>query len=281
MEQAPRGPYREITALAVGLGVVQGMLMTAAFVYIGLKLGFGLPGSTVAAILGFALLRGLGRRGLGIAGCGSIVENNINQTIASGINTASSGIVFTFPALLLLGEHYSLTTVLLAAIAGSFMGIVVIIPLRKQLLEVERLRFPTGIAVATILKAPGAGMHKAKLMGIGFAVSAAITLAAGEHLQLLPHTLPLGAWLGALLEPEPGSASELLLLGSALSLSTASFGAGLLSGKAGLPFALGGFLAWWFVGPFAVLAGWAPPVSGEELVGAVYGSMLPRPASAC
>ena len=267
--------YREITALAVGLGVLQGMLMTAAFVYIGLKLGFGLPGSTVAAILGFALLRGVGRRALGIRDCGSIVENNINQTIASGINTASAGVVFTFPALLLLGQSFSVITILVAALAGSFMGIVVIIPLRKQLIEVERLRFPTGVAVATILKAPGAGMRKAKLMSLGFVVSAAITLALGEHVQLIPDTLPLGSWLKSVVGAAPGSPAEFLLLGTALSLSTANIGAGMLSGRGGLPFALGGFLAWWFVGPFAVWQGWSPAeVSGSQLVDTVYGSML-------
>lgn len=267
--------YREVTLAAVALGVVLGMLMTAAFVYIGLKLGFGLPGSTVAAIAGFALLRGMGRRAFRVPGCGSIVENNINQTIASGVNTASAGVVFTFPALLLLGENFDVGSILLAAMAGSFMGIVVIIPLRKQLIEIERLRFPTGVAVASILKAPGAGMHKAKLMGVGFVVSAAITLSVGEHVHLIPDTLPLGAWAGSLLGPRPGSAFELVLQGTALSLSTASFGAGMLSGKGGLPFALGGMLAWWFVGPFAVARGWSPPgLAGDELVGAVYGTML-------
>ena len=153
---ATASTYRELTFAAVILGVIQGAVMTAAFVYIGLKLGFGLSGSTVAAILGFALLRGVGRNALGVKGCGSIVENNINQTIASGINTASSGVTFTFPALLLLGSDYDLKTVILAAVAGSFMGIVVIVPLRKQMLEIERLKFPSGIAVATILKSPPA-----------------------------------------------------------------------------------------------------------------------------
>ncbi|HIA04870.1 MAG TPA: hypothetical protein EYN66_23740, partial [Myxococcales bacterium] len=46
---------------------------------------------------------------------------------------------------------------ILAAMAGSFMGVVLIIPLRKQMLEFERLRFPSGIAVASLLKSPGAG----------------------------------------------------------------------------------------------------------------------------
>lgn len=269
-------PYREITVSAVVLGVVTGALMTAAFVYIGLKLGFGLSGSSVAAILGFALLRGVGRGVLRIRGAGSIVENNINQTIASGINTASSGVVFTFPALLLLGDQLvgelELWPILLAATAGSFMGVVVIIPLRKQMIEIERLRFPSGIAVATILRSPGAGAQKAIYLGVGFAIALILTLLTS--FELLPGTLPIGAWVQSALGVSSHGAGALALMGTALSLSMANVGAGLLSGRGGLPFALGGVFAWWIVGPIVVQLGWAPPVGGDELVGAVYGTML-------
>ena len=82
--------YREVTFAAVALGIVQGILMTMAFVYSGLKLGFTLGGSTVAAIMGFTVLKG-------VLGKGTILENNINQTIASGINIAGSGVIFTLP----------------------------------------------------------------------------------------------------------------------------------------------------------------------------------------
>ena len=61
MAQASR-PYPELTVIGVGLGAIQGVVMTAAFVYIALKLGFGIPGSTVAAIIGFTVLRGILRR---------------------------------------------------------------------------------------------------------------------------------------------------------------------------------------------------------------------------
>ncbi len=61
-------PYPELSFIGVALGSVQGVLMTAAFVYIALKLGFGLAGSTVAAIIGFTVLRGALRTK-------SIVEN--------------------------------------------------------------------------------------------------------------------------------------------------------------------------------------------------------------
>ena len=124
------------------LGALLGVLMTAAFVYVGLKLGFGLGGSTVAAILGFAVLKALGT--------GTIIENNVNQTIASAINVSSSGVVFTLPALLLMGETFSWGAMVLSAMAGKFLGVVFIIPLRKQMLEFDRLRFPSGMAVASI-----------------------------------------------------------------------------------------------------------------------------------
>ena len=271
-----REGYREITVGAVVLGVLTGALMTAAFTYIGLKLGFGIPGSTVAAILGFALLRGVGRGLFRVRGAGSIVENNINQTIASGINTASAGVVFTFPALLLLGEdvvgEFALWPILVAAIAGSFMGIVIIIPLRKQMIEIERLRFPSGIAVATILRSPGAGPRKAMFLGVGFVF--ALTLTLLTSFEVIPGTLAIGEWIRDGFGISSRGAGALALMGTALSLSMANVGAGLLSGRGGLPFALGGILAWWIIGPTVVELGWSPPVGGEDLVGAVYGTML-------
>ncbi|MFT5358284.1 MAG: putative OPT family oligopeptide transporter [Polyangiales bacterium] len=266
--------YRELTFAALALGVIQGAILTASFVYIGLKLGFGLSGSTVAAITGFALLRGVGRKIFNIEGCGSILETNINQTIASGINTASAGVVFTFPALFLLGfaDEINYSVILLAAVAGSFMGIVVIIPLRKQMIEIERLRFPSGIAVATILKSPGAGAQKAVLLGVGAVIAASMTLLS--HFEVMPETLKVGSWF--LEDPATASGSTgILLLGTSLSLSMANFGAGLLSGKGGLAFAVGGMLAWWVIAPYVAGQGWIPEdIVGDELWGTVYGTML-------
>jgi len=282
--------YREVTAGAVALGVVVGAVMTASFVYIGLKLGFGLSGSTVAAILGFAVLRGIGRN-VGVKGAGSIVETNIAQTIASGVNTASAGVVFTFPALFLLtigtddkpalldSGDVDVGLAILSAIAGSFMGIVLIIPLRKQMIEIERLKFPSGVAVATILKSPGAGIQKAIRLGIGFTFSVGITLLT--HYELLPADLNIGAWIASLSGQEVDELTGsfgIVLLGTSIALSMANFGAGLLSGKGGLPFALGGVLAWWIIAPYVVGRGWLPPseepLAGQALWGTVYGGML-------
>jgi putative OPT family oligopeptide transporter len=247
-------PYRELTWEAMVLGIIIGSLMTAAFVYICLKLGFGLGGSTVAAILGFAVLRGA-------MGKGSIVENNINQTVASGVNAASSGVAFTLPALFLLkdGDPTGVMGIgdieplpfILAGMAGSFLGIVMIIPLRKQMLEYERLRFPSGIAVAALLKSPGAGKRQAMLLLGGFLI--ATLFFCGLKTGLLPEEINLGAALG--MPPH---------IPVVFGITFASLGAGLLSGKGGLPFVAGGVLAWWIISPVVVGSGWVPTLGGLE-----------------
>lgn len=250
---ASQAPYREFTLAATITGVIIGSVMTAAFVYVAMKLGFGLGGSTVAAILGFAVLRGALKKG-------SIVENNINQTIASGVNNASSGVAFTLPALFILSEtnpdaaQFDVLPILLSAFAGSFLGIVFIIPLRKQMIELERLRFPSGIAVATLLKSPGAGARQFKLLALGFGIATLFHVLVELH--VLPHEINIGGPLGL---PQ--------YIPIAVGVSFASIGAGLLSGKGGVPFVIGGLLAWWVISPIAVSAGWVPTAAQMGLDG--------------
>ncbi|MCP4136305.1 MAG: peptide transporter [bacterium] len=247
--------YREITLSASILGVILGIIMTMSFVYAGLKLGFTLAGSTIAALLGFVVLKGILRKG-------TIIENNINQTIASGINIASSGIIFTLPALLLMGKDFSPWKMAAAAIAGSFLGITVIIPLRKQMIEIDRLRFPSGTAVAAILKSPGEGVQKAVLLLTGFTISMLFVIAI--KLNLLPGEIPLGKWLGM---PDYTQ--------TVIALSLMNIGAGMLAGKGGIPFALGGILAFWIIGPASVAQGWTPAgLSEQELSIYIYKNTL-------
>ncbi|MCB9764925.1 MAG: OPT/YSL family transporter [Alphaproteobacteria bacterium] len=250
--------YNEATVRTVGLGVVQGIIMTMAFTYAGLKLGFTLGGSEVAAILGFVVLRGLLKGG-------TIVENNINQTVASGINTASSGVIFTVPALLLMGVDFDPWIFTIAAVAGSFMGIVVIIPLRKQMIELDRLRFPSGTAVGAILKAPGAGREKAVLLMTGFLTSMLAILAI--KWGWLPSEIdPVAIVIRAVGGVPP------VWLATAIAVSLMNFGAGLLSGRGGMPFFIGGAVAWWLIAPVAVGAGWVP--DNPDTADILYGEML-------
>jgi uncharacterized oligopeptide transporter (OPT) family protein len=173
-------PYRESTLAAIVFGIVIGAVMNASITYAGLKIGFTIGGSTIAAVLGFGVLRGILRRG-------SILETNIGQTVASAVNIPNSGIIFTVPVLLLIDpKQYafrpdtSLFWILtLACIAGAILGCAFIIPVRKQMIDIDRLRFPTGTAVAAILKAPGAGATKSILLLLGVLLAVVIYLPAG------------------------------------------------------------------------------------------------------
>ncbi len=278
-------PYRELTWEAVVLGVFQGIILNLAFVYAALKLGFSIGGSTVAAITGYALLRGVLRKG-------SMIENNINQTIASGINTAGTGVVFTLPALFMLdakwraeglpGIEFSPWPLVMGGIAGAILGVVLIIPLRKQMIDLDRLRFPSGVAVATIIRTGSSGMDKFKLLLIGIVVSGAW--------KLLMAT-------GALDKPGVLSHEELnISLGfvpdyfaPVLYLSMMNVAAGLLAGRGGLAFFIGGVLSWWIIAPMAYHMGWVPDVDvtnalatytagsisdGTPVFGHIYGKMV-------
>ncbi|HSW37907.1 MAG TPA: OPT/YSL family transporter, partial [Acidobacteriota bacterium] len=169
--------YREITVSAMVFAVIIGAVMNAAITYAGLKIGFTIGGSAIAAVLGFGVLRGILRRG-------SILETNIAQTVASAINTSNSGVIFTVPVLFLLGYQISLGdrdfwVITAACVAGALLGTVFIIPLRKQMLDIERLRFPSPTGVATILKSPGAGPAKALVLLGGCMIGALLYLPAG------------------------------------------------------------------------------------------------------
>jgi putative OPT family oligopeptide transporter len=84
----------------------------------------------------------------------NILENNIVQTAASSGEALAAGVIFTIPALLLVGywsEFDYWQTVLIAAV-GGLLGVLFTIPLRRALIVTARLRFPEGIATAEVLK---------------------------------------------------------------------------------------------------------------------------------
>ena len=264
-------PYRELTLPSVIIGVLVGALLNMGICYAGLQIGFTIVGSAVAAVLGFGLLRGLLRRLTEDAG--SILEVNIFQTVASSVNTVNAGIIFTVPVLFLLGmeEEIEYSSLILAAVAGSLLGVVMIIPLRKQIIEYERLRFPEGTAVAAILKSPGAGTRKAVLLFGALAFSAIISgltkvwrnqQTAAEAIDpLIPESLHVGEWLSM-----PAGFSF------TFAVSLLSLGAGYLAGRPGLVVLYGTLLNYWVLVPIAILLGWVPPLFTDfELFSDDYG----------
>lgn len=223
------GPYPELTVTAVIVGYIIGVLITLSIGYASLILGFSIEGSELAAILGFGILRG-------VLGRSSIVENNINQTIASSVNGASAGMMFTVPALFILGQtDFNAVLLVFSCIAGGVLGIAFIIPLRKQMIDYERLTYPGGVAVATILKSPGAGVHKAVLLLGGVAASAIVHFTS----QISGvENWALGQLIGL-----PNYTNSVWYI------SLMTIGIAFIAGKGGFCFIIGGFACYWVLSP--------------------------------
>jgi len=237
--------YRELTTASLVGGVLVGAVLNVGIVFAGLQIGFTIVGSTVGAILGFGILRGIMRKG-------SILEVNIFQTVASSVNTVNAGIIFTVPVLFLLGmqDDIDYGALILASVAGSLLGVVLIIPLRKQIIEYERLRFPTAVGVAQILKSPGAGKEKARLLFVTLVVSMLIvglTYDWGFMGPQLSSTLDIGRVLHL---PAGWSFT--------FAVSLLSLGAGYLAGRPGLVVLYGTLLNYWFLIPVCIGLGWVP-----------------------
>lgn len=227
-----RGPYPELSWQAILVGYGIGAILSLSFGYACLILGFSIEGSELAAILGFVVLRGILRRS-------SIVENNINQTIASGVNGATAGMMFSVPAIFILGHHDMINPIVMvfSCIAGAVLGIAFIIPLRKQMIDYERLAFPGGQAVATILKSPGAGVIKAKLLVGGALLSGLVHFLVSEYVFHFEDWY-LGNLLGL---PE--------YLNVVIYISLMTIGVGFIAGKGGIYFIVGGYTCYWILSP--------------------------------
>jgi putative OPT family oligopeptide transporter len=141
----------EITVKGVILSVVLAAVLAGANAYLGLFAGMTVSASIPAAVVSMAVLR-LFRES-------NILENNIVQTAASSGEALAAGVIFTIPALLLIGYWTSFDYGQTAAIAavGGLLGVLFTIPLRRVLIVTERLRYPEGIATAEVLKVGSGG----------------------------------------------------------------------------------------------------------------------------
>ena len=168
-----RKPPLELTIKAVLLGCVLGVLMAAANTYLGLYAGMVVSASIPAAVISMGILRGILRRG-------TLLENNIVQTIASAGESLAAGIIFTVPALVITGawSEFKFYETTLIAILGGLLGVLFMIPLRRALIvEEEELKYPEGVACAEVLEAGQQGGS-----GILYVFSA---LGVGAFLKLL------------------------------------------------------------------------------------------------
>jgi putative OPT family oligopeptide transporter len=181
----------EVTLRAVVLGSVLGVVLGAANAYLGLYAGMTVSASIPAAVLSMGILRGVLRRG-------TILENNIVQTIAASGEALAAGVIFTIPALLITGVWLDVqfwpTT--LICVSGGLLGIGFMVPLRRtHIVEDHTLTFPEGTACAEVLKAGDEGGSGARTILAAIAVGGLLKFFVGG-VSLLRGTVEWAFQLG-------------------------------------------------------------------------------------
>jgi len=146
----------ELNLRVIILGLVLSVVMGSANVYLGLKAGMTVSASIPAAVVGMLVLRYFGRTG-GSSHGGSILEANQIQTAASAGESLAAGIIFTMPALILIGvwQEFDMVLTTVIAFTGGLLGILFMIPMRQVFIvkNEDNLQYPEGLACASVLEA--------------------------------------------------------------------------------------------------------------------------------
>jgi putative OPT family oligopeptide transporter len=170
----------ELTVRAILLGCIFGILFGAVTVYVGLSAGLTVAASIPISVLSISVLRALGRA--------SILENNIVQTTGNAGQSIASGVIFTLPALIFLGFDLEYSRIFMLALLGGWLGVLFMIPLRRQLIVEEHgnLTYPEGTACADVLLAGERGASFASRVFLGLGLGGVYTLFQNANL--------FGAW---------------------------------------------------------------------------------------
>src|ERR1700678_3682557 len=227
----------ELTVRALLLGAVFGVLFGAVTVYVGLRAGLTVAASIPISVLSSPILRAFGRA--------SILENNIVQTTGNAGQSIASGVIFTLPALVFLGFDLEYSRIFMLALIGGWLGVLFMIPLRRQLIVEEHanLPYPEGTACADVLIAGEKGGSLASRVFLGLGLGGLYTLLQNKNL--------FSAWPGS---PgfEPDFGPQHVLKGAAVNADATSeyLGVGYIIGPrvGGVIFA-GGVFSWLGVMP--------------------------------
>jgi len=229
LEHVYKPDERQLTVRALIVGCLLGGIMSVANLYVGLKVGWSLGMAITSTILAFVIFKGLRSAGI-VRDELTMLENN---TVASAGSAASyycsAGMVSAIPALFITQQRQlSFVELALWMSAISFIGIVMAVPMRRQMIDVDRLKFPSGVACAETIRS----MHQTA----GEAVSKARALLAGTVaaaiLELPLQIQKIGKWVSPLVWKDQ-YALPFTLAGKQLGWYTLSFNTSLLMYAAG------------------------------------------------
>lgn len=237
----------ELSLRALAIGCSIGALVTAMNLYFGLRTGWTIGGSLIAAILSYSFFQALRPQK-----SFTVLETNIAQTAgsAAGSMTTAAGLVSAIPAMKMLGYELTIAELFIWAISVAYLGVFFAVPLRKQMIIVEKLRFPTGTATAETIQAIFAtgeeALKKSKTL-LYMALFAAVLTLASYFISPLGHP-PIMNWIGL---------GFIAAWGFSTLVSPMMFGAGILIGpRIGISLLLGAIVSWGILGPVSMHMGW-------------------------
>jgi putative OPT family oligopeptide transporter len=183
-------PAPQLTARAIILAIVLAVVLAAANTYLGLFAGMTIASAIPAAVVSMAVLRALGG--------GGILENNIVQTGASAGTSIASGVIFTVPALVLMGywPDFKYWWVLAIAGLGGLLGVLFSVPLRRSLIVDQQMAFPEGKAAAEVLRAGENPSQGVKVLGISALAGGFGKLLAASGLRFIPDSSLASGFVG-------------------------------------------------------------------------------------
>jgi putative OPT family oligopeptide transporter len=256
---APLGEFRpyvpekadvpEFTFKAVLFGAIFGIIFGAVTVYVGLRAGLTVSASIPIAVLSISLLRAFGKA--------TILENNIVQTAGSAGESVAAGAIFTLPALIFMGFPFEYSRIFMLALIGGWIGVLFMIPLRRQLIVQEHgnLLYPEGTACADVLVAGEKGGSFASRVFWGLGIGGVYTFLMATVQMWRQRPLYEPAWL-------PGASFR-------AEITSEYLGVGYIIGPriAGTIFA-GGVFSWLVLMP-------AIKFFGEAVAAPLYPSTIP------
>lgn len=237
----------QFTWRAIVVGCAIGALITGMNLYFGLRTGWGFGGSLIAAILSYSFFQAIKP-----AKPFGVLETNLAQTAgsAAGSMTSAAGLISAIPAMKMLGYELTIVELFLWAISVAYLGVFFAVPLRTQMVVIEKLRFPTGTATAETIMAVFAkgdeALRKSKALLYTALFAGVLTLAA-FFVPAAGHP-PIVKAIGL---------GVLSAWGFSLLISPMMFGAGILIGpRVGVSILLGALLSWGLIGPMVTEMGW-------------------------
>ncbi len=266
LEHVYQGGARQLTVRAVIAGMLIGAVMCLSNLYVILKTGWSLGVTLTACILAFAtfgMLRGVGL----VRNDFTTLENNAMGSVASAAGyMTGGGNMAAVPALLMLTGTLPPSGWLVAWFAAvSALGVFAAIPIKRQLINIEQLPFPTGTATAETLQAlhghDERSRGKARYLGIAGLIGAAVAVWRDAKGAWLAWNLPAKLSLPFMLGGKPAGAWTL-----SLDLSLLLVGAGaLVSFKTGWSMLVGALLTYGVLAPEMVSRGVIPEVSYKAI----------------